>query len=278
MLSVGQADIYDLFAFIYSKVCNPDSSASVSVKVPWQILSTSFDLFIHDWMRCLTNQIVVTLCLQQPMYEPSALNRQQYTTTSYQKSTYSSYTSQGLPPGQFTPPAQMNPPPPLKPMTPLSNNLSELDMLLQDLSSAQFMAEVDRRNQGNSTQSAPSLVHRQSRFCHCRKMNWMGLVLCHVIYFATGRQSKWPQAAVSVVKQTPQFCPVREGASVKNKVVITFCHFSDWLCQTLFSFFTRISWRAGQRSLSNFTPSLATAKNQQIRGQAYSGLTAQLCR
>ena len=31
-------------------------------------------------------------------------------------------------------------------MSSLSNNLSELDMLLQDLSSAQFMAEVDRRN------------------------------------------------------------------------------------------------------------------------------------
>jgi hypothetical protein len=30
----------------------------------------------------------------------------------------------------------------------LSNNLSELDSLLQDLSSAQFMAEVDRRNAG----------------------------------------------------------------------------------------------------------------------------------
>ena len=85
------------------------------------------------------------------MYEPSALSRQQYTTTSYQKSSYSSYTTQGatgIPPGQFTPPP-MNPPPPVKTMTPLSSNLSELDMLLQDLSSAQFMAEVDRRNQGN---------------------------------------------------------------------------------------------------------------------------------
>ena len=30
----------------------------------------------------------------------------------------------------------------------LSNNLSELDTLLQDLSSAQFIAEVDRRNAG----------------------------------------------------------------------------------------------------------------------------------
>ena len=91
------------------------------------------------------------ICLQQPMYEPSALNRQQYSTTSYQKSSYTSYTTQGatgIPAGQFTPPP-MNPPPPVKPMTPLSNNLSELDMLLQDLSSAQFMAEVDRRNQGN---------------------------------------------------------------------------------------------------------------------------------
>lgn len=33
-------------------------------------------------------------------------------------------------------------------MSALSSNLSELDSLLQDLSSAQFMAEVDRRNAG----------------------------------------------------------------------------------------------------------------------------------
>ena len=32
----------------------------------------------------------------------------------------------------------------------LSNNLSELDTLLQDLDSAQFMAEIDRRNSGTS--------------------------------------------------------------------------------------------------------------------------------
>ncbi len=34
------------------------------------------------------------------------------------------------------------------PQTGLSANLSELDLLLQDLSSAQFMDEVDRRNAG----------------------------------------------------------------------------------------------------------------------------------
>jgi len=50
----------------------------------------------------------------------------------------------GLTPGQHAlPPGGEN-----KAMTPLSNNLSELDSLLQDLSSAQFMAEVDRRNAG----------------------------------------------------------------------------------------------------------------------------------
>ena len=31
-------------------------------------------------------------------------------------------------------------------MSALSNNLSELDQLLQDLNSAQFMAEVDRKS------------------------------------------------------------------------------------------------------------------------------------
>lgn len=40
-------------------------------------------------------------------------------------------------------------PPPQEPRTSqLSNNLSELDQLLQDLNSAQFMAEVDKRNTG----------------------------------------------------------------------------------------------------------------------------------
>ena len=33
-------------------------------------------------------------------------------------------------------------------MSALSSNLSELDQLLQDLNSAQFMAEVDKRNSG----------------------------------------------------------------------------------------------------------------------------------
>ena len=46
-------------------------------------------------------------------------------------------------------PAQQNQPTAMshpKHASTLSTNLSELDSLLQDLSSAQFMAEVDRRN------------------------------------------------------------------------------------------------------------------------------------
>lgn len=117
----------------------------------------------------LTNELSCSICLQQPLYEPTGPIRQHYTTTTFQKSSYTSYSTHpgGLPPppvaavnhpggtlpqpvnhSQFPPP--LTPPPPVnKPMSTLSSNLSELDMLLQDLSSAQFMAEVDRRNQGN---------------------------------------------------------------------------------------------------------------------------------
>jgi hypothetical protein len=43
-------------------------------------------------------------------------------------------------------------------MSQLSNNLSELDQLLQDLNSAQFMAEVDKRNSGRFISQCPELL------------------------------------------------------------------------------------------------------------------------
>ena len=53
----------------------------------------------------------------------------------------------------------------------LSNNLSELDTLLQDLSSAQFIAEVDRRHSGGELVRPPpadvtrrASEHRRRRF------------------------------------------------------------------------------------------------------------------
>lgn len=50
-------------------------------------------------------------------------------------------------------------PPPQEPRTSqLSNNLSELDQLLQDLNSAQFMAEVDKRNTGKYSTSLTYLM------------------------------------------------------------------------------------------------------------------------
>lgn len=71
------------------------------------------------------------------------------TTTSVSRTQYSINplplaSTNGVTPGQRALPSSGE----SKAMTPLSNNLSELDSLLQDLSSAQFMAEVDRRNAG----------------------------------------------------------------------------------------------------------------------------------
>lgn len=43
-------------------------------------------------------------------------------------------------------------------MSALSSNLSELDQLLQDLNSAQFMAEVDKRNSANGVKGPPPQV------------------------------------------------------------------------------------------------------------------------
>lgn len=84
---------------------------------------------------------------EQPIYEPQVVrstksHKVEETTTSVSRTQYE-VKPLPLASQQALPAAQGN-----KAMTPLSNNLSELDSLLQDLSSAQFMAEVDRRNAG----------------------------------------------------------------------------------------------------------------------------------
>jgi hypothetical protein len=74
----------------------------------------------------------------QPLYEG-----QQITVT--RERTPSSSTSRSS--GHSFPERSPSSPAPRQ-MSQLSNNLSELDQLLQDLNSAQFMAEVDKRNSG----------------------------------------------------------------------------------------------------------------------------------
>ena len=48
----------------------------------------------------------------------------------------------------------------------LSNNLSELDQLLQDLNSAQFMAEVDKRSSGNDPGTNFLLIYQACKCMH----------------------------------------------------------------------------------------------------------------
>jgi len=80
----------------------------------------------------------------QPLYEPQQIKR-----NSSHRVSSSSHSSQGsgdipyhtrdIPSTNQTPASQPS-------MSMISNNLSELDQLLADLNSAQFMAEVDKKH------------------------------------------------------------------------------------------------------------------------------------
>lgn len=104
----------------------------------------------------------------QPVYEPQIVktvkrSQTETTTTSVSRTQYNINplpltSTNGITPGQHALPSSGE----NKVMTPLSNNLSELDSLLQDLSSAQFMAEVDRRNAANTGGEVDSYPRNQT--------------------------------------------------------------------------------------------------------------------
>ena len=104
----------------------------------------------------------------QPIYEPQNVRQVQQTvvtTTAITHNAPQPSPGQGYPVSPPVaaqqPPVYQEPGPPVAPKkheSSLSNNLSELDTLLQDLSSAQFIAEVDRRNAGELVLSQWSVV------------------------------------------------------------------------------------------------------------------------
>ena len=112
--------------------------------------------------------------LFQPIYEPQNVRQVQQTvvtTTAITHNAPQPSPGQGypasLPVAAPQPPVYQEPGPPVVPNkheSSLSNNLSELDTLLQDLSSAQFIAEVDRRNAGELVSSQWSVVYARIRF------------------------------------------------------------------------------------------------------------------
>lgn len=84
----------------------------------------------------------------QPLYEPQQVKRNSsHRVSSSSHSSQSSgdvpYNTRDIPPA--TQPSSGQPG-----MSVISNNLSELDQLLADLNSAQFMAEVDKKHAQNS--------------------------------------------------------------------------------------------------------------------------------
>ncbi|KAI0216929.1 Paxillin [Lamellibrachia satsuma] len=99
----------------------------------------------------------------QPIYEPQNVRQVQQTVVTTTAITHNP--PQPLPGPDRYPagppvaapqqPVYQEPVVPKKHESSLSNNLSELDTLLQDLSSAQFIAEVDRRNAANTYQELP---------------------------------------------------------------------------------------------------------------------------